>query len=392
MPRIKLTQRSVARLVAPTPSGKQLVYWDNDLRGFGVLVSGRTTVKSFIVQRDLTGGKTRRVTIASVAELNLSDAREKARPLLVAMRSGKDPKAKTSGTLQETADLYLQSVRLSPRSKETYEGLVRIHLAPLKDRPLGSITPQEIDALHNRIVGKAVANAAIRCFRLLYNWASARNDDLPRNPVRIRGNEWHKTDPRRRPIPAERMADFYGAVQTLPLMLRDYILLLLFTGMRRREAAALRWSEIDFVQQTITLPATRTKNRKPLEIPMSDVVHDLLVARRRLGDALFVFPSHGASGHLESVGPAIKVVRKKIGFEFSPHDLRRTFVTTAESLDISPYAIKSLINHSLSGVTEGYIKMSVERLRGPAQQVADKLKLLCGMAAPSGNVAALRAV
>ena len=88
MPRIKLTQRSVARLVAPTPSGKQMVYWDHELRGFGVLVSGRTTVKSFIVQRDLAGGKTRRVTIASVAELSLSDAREKARPLLVAMRSG----------------------------------------------------------------------------------------------------------------------------------------------------------------------------------------------------------------------------------------------------------------------------------------------------------------
>ena len=80
MPRIKLTQRSVARLPAPTPSGKQMVYWDADLRGLGVLVSGRTTVKSFIVQRDLAGGRTRRLTIASVAELSLSEAREKARP------------------------------------------------------------------------------------------------------------------------------------------------------------------------------------------------------------------------------------------------------------------------------------------------------------------------
>ena len=51
------------------------------------------------------------------------------------------------------------------------------------------------------------------------------------------------------------------------------------------------------------------------------------------------------------------------------------------------------MNHSLgSGVTEGYIKMTPERLRGPAQQVADKLKALCGVAPPSGNVTALRAV
>jgi hypothetical protein len=44
-----------------------------------------------------------------------------------------------------------------------------------------------------------------------------------------------------------------------------------------------------------------------------------------------------------------------------------------------------------ASVTEGYIQMSVQRLRGPAQQVADQLKALCGMAPPSGNVTALRA-
>ena len=49
MPRMKLTGRSIARLAAPAPSGKQTVFWDAGLRGFGVLVSGRTTVKSFIV-------------------------------------------------------------------------------------------------------------------------------------------------------------------------------------------------------------------------------------------------------------------------------------------------------------------------------------------------------
>ena len=70
MPRMKLTERSIARLAAPAPSGQQTAYWDADLRGFGVLVSGRTSTKSFIVQRDLAGGKTRRVTIASVAELS----------------------------------------------------------------------------------------------------------------------------------------------------------------------------------------------------------------------------------------------------------------------------------------------------------------------------------
>jgi integrase len=393
--RIKLTQRSIARMAAPTPSGKQTVYWDDDLRGFGVLVSGCTTVKSFIVQRDLAGGKTRRVTIASVAELSLREARDKARPLLVAMRAGKDTKAKAkaSGTLQETADLYLRSARLAPYTRATYARLVNLHLAPLKDRPLASITPPEIDALHNRIVGKVVANAAIKVFRLLYNWASARDDSLPRNPVRLHKNEWHRTTPKRRPIPPERLADFYNAVLQLSPMGRDYLLLLLFTGLRRREGAALRWNEVDFDRRLIRLPAARTKSRTALDLPMSDFVLDLLVARRQLGDGTFVFPSYGATGHVVSgASDWIKLLRKKTNLEFSLHDLRRTFITVAEALDISPYAIKALVNHALGqSVTEGYIKMSVERLRAPAQQVADKLKALCGVAAPSGNVAVLRA-
>src|SRR6185312_7630816 len=176
----------------------------------------------------------------------------------------------------------------------------------------------------NRIAGKAVANAAIKVFRLLYNWAAARDDSLPRNPCRLRKGEWHQTTPKRRPIPPEKLESLFAAIQELPPMLKDVILLLPFTGMRRREGAGLRWSEVDFARCIISLPAARIKTRKPLDIPMSDFVHDLLVARRQLGDGLFVFPSYGKSGHLEHVGAAVKVLRERTGIEFSVHDLRRT--------------------------------------------------------------------
>jgi hypothetical protein len=64
----------------------------------------------------------------------------------------------------------------------------------------------------------------------------------------------------------------------------------------------------------------------------------------------------------------------------SAHDLRRTFTTIAESCDISPIALKCLINHSIgNGVTEGYVQMSTERLREAAQKVCDKIKLLCAV-------------
>ena len=62
------------------------------------------------------------------------------------------------------------------------------------------------------------------------------------------------------------------------------------------------------------------------------------------------------------------------GITFILHDLRRTFITLAEGLDISAYAVKRLINHKMShDITSGYIIHDVERLRKPMQQLTDYL-------------------
>jgi integrase len=72
-------------------------------------------------------------------------------------------------------------------------------------------------------------------------------------------------------------------------------------------------------------------------------------------------------------------VAEATGIRVSAHDLRRTYITVAESADISPLAMKALVNHSLGNdVTSGYVVMTAERLREPAQRVADRLKTLCG--------------
>ena len=79
---------------------------------------------------------------------------------------------------------------------------------------------------------------------------------------------------------------------------RDYLLLLLFTGLRRTEAATLRWGDVDFVERVIRLPAARTKAGRKLDLPMTDIVRDLLVARRAIGKEEYVFPSDSKSKHI----------------------------------------------------------------------------------------------
>jgi hypothetical protein len=306
MPRCKLTEKSIAKLKAPTPTGKPCIYWCAELRGFGVLCSGVTNTRTYVCQRDLPGGRTRRVTIAACNEMSLAEARNAARGMLVEMRRGIDPKAKTAGTLQQTLDAYLQSNKdIKLHTRAIYLRLVNTHLAPWRDRPLASITPVEVDGLHHAIAAKvarrgqhsghSVANHAVRLLRLLYNFAASRDDTLPRNPV---------------------------------------------------------------------------------------------LARRALGNATFVFPSHSRSGHIEEARAWLDAVSEATGIEFSMHDLRRTFVTVAESCDISMYALKALVNHSLgTGVTESYIKMDAERLREPAEKVCNRLSALCGVKkASAGNL------
>ena len=71
------------------------------------------------------------------------------------------------------------------------------------------------------------------------------------------------------------------------------------------------------------------------------------------------------------------------GIEFTQHDLRRTFITVAESLDISYAALKRLLNHSDgSDVTGGYLQITTDRLRDPMERIS---KRLLELMKPSGE-------
>jgi hypothetical protein len=104
----KLTEKVVAQLQAPDPSGRQKLYWDSELRGFGVLCSGVTNVRTYVTQRDLPDGRTRRVTIGAVSELTLDAARRAAADVLLELRRGNDPKRRVATpTLRATLEAYL---------------------------------------------------------------------------------------------------------------------------------------------------------------------------------------------------------------------------------------------------------------------------------------------
>lgn len=360
MPRLKLTQKAIARLRAPDPSGKQVFYWDTEMRGFAVLVSGKTNAKTYIVQRDLSSGLTRRLTIGPVNVLDFDEAKERAQLALGDLYKGIDPKAKRRGqfTLSAILDDYLERVPLGEKTAADYRKVVERHLPSWLDMPLSEITPDMVEERHREIAaevaagkryaGLATANGTMRTFRILWNHAADKIPDLPVNPTRRLRRQWFPVHRRERVVRADQLPVFYAAVKRVSNpVARDYILLLLFTGLRRTEAAGLRWDQhIDFTNRVIRLSAGETKARRKLDLPMTDFVLTLLKARRKIGNEKgFVFPADSKVGHIVEPKFPLNEVRAATGITISAHDLRRTYITVAESADISPLALKALVNH-----------------------------------------------
>lgn len=385
MSQLKLTKSQVDKI--PFTVGGQRIYMDRDIPGFGLRV-GRQ-VKCYFVQRHI-GRKNIRVTIGRHGIFTAEEARREARELLVRMTRGENPnEAKRRArvytiTLGEALDEYLLIRKeLRPFTVKTYRHVISYYLEDWVDKPLADITANMVIQMHFRI-GTAVsgdtANNVMRVLRAIYNLAILVHEDMPSNPVLrlTQTRAWYRQVRRQSVVKLHELPAWYSAVMDLENDLaRDYLRLILFTGMRRSEALRLRWRDVDLKERTLFVPDT--KNHEPLMLPLSEFLMQLFQVRYQAsGDSEFVFPGDGATGHAIEPKKFIGHVREASGVEFTLHDLRRTFITVAESLDISTYALKRLLNHKDSrDVTAGYIVLTAERLRQPMDKISRFLLSAC---------------
>jgi integrase len=404
MPTIELTDTKIERLRAPDPSGKQVLWWDAKTRGLGVLCSGTTTSKTFVVQHKLADRRTRRITVGPIA-IGLKKARADAAGLIADILKGGDPKAerraavRRARTLREALDAYLTDNKtLSERSRAGYRAAVENYLTAWLDAPIRDINTEAVFRRHAEIAGEvaarnrgrsgggpatgqASADGVMRELRAIWYHQAELDPTMPPNPVKMKKG-WFKVQARNGSVAREQLPSFFAAVDGLDSRTsRDYLLLLLFTGLRRGEAAGLRWSEIDFAARLIRLPAARTKTKRGLDLPMSGFVRDLLVARRAIGvEGPFVFTAASRSGHVEEPKFALAQVATACGVAVTAHDLRRTFTTIANGT-VSGRDARALVNHSVGGnVHDDYDQVTAEELRAAAQKVGERIEELCGLA------------
>jgi integrase len=391
---IKITKTLVDKLESPVTG--QTFFRDSELKGFAVRITSGGA-KSFIIEKRIQG-QVKRITLGRYPELTVEQARKEAHKVLGHIASGGNPiadkqlSALKAKTLGDAFAAYLNARKsLKPRTLYDYQRLMKVAFPDWHKKPLLSINKDMVAKRHIQLGeehGEAYANLSMRFLRALFNFAIAQYEDhkgqalIRENPV-IRLNQtraWYRVERRQTVIKPHQLPAWFQAVQALKTepnnpgapLVADYLLFVLFTGLRKQEAATLQWNSVDMQHRTFTV--IDTKNREPLTLPIADFLYNVFLDRFEARQNNFVFPGSGKTGYLIEPKRQIKKVCHTSGVSFSLHDLRRTYITVAESIDVSAYALKRLVNHKMhNDVTAGYIVSDVERLREPMQRISEYL-------------------
>lgn len=382
---IKLTKRTVEGL--PLPAAGVAFWRDEGLPGFGVRVTS-SGYKAFIFERRIEG-RPQRITLGRYGDITVEEARKQAERLAGAIASGRNPvverrRLETAQiTLGAAMEEYFGARELKAKTKTGMAWEMQSLFPDWMDRPLSAITPEMARQRHAEVGerSKARANLGMRYLRAVFNFFLAEHTApdgsplLPANPVDrlTHTRSWFRIPRRQTVIAPQSLERWAQAVRSLPnTAMQDYLVFVLLTGLRREEAMGLEWADVNFDTRMITI--TDTKAHRPHVLPLSTFLWELLSRRqdtRPDKSSSYVF-ADSAGRRLSNPRYALDAVREASGVSFCIHDLRRTFATVAESLDIPAYVLKRLLNHATSGdVTAGYIISTPERLREPMQKITD---------------------
>src|SRR5579875_2030472 len=396
---MRLTKRVVD---AAAPAAAEYFIWCDSLPHFGVRVypSGR---KVFVAQVRV-GASIRRVTIGPYGPFTVEQARARAAEIIRAAAEGRDPQrekqeTKTALTVAELCAEYLSAARAGlvttrfrrPKRATTVaidEGRVARHIVPLigrlRARDLKRADVQRLaDAIasgktagtfttrpHGRARVTGGAGTAARVVELLggiYSWAEKR--DLAPGPNPVRGVETVRGEARNRTLDDGELRALGAALAAneakQPLAVAALRLIAL-TGLRRNEACALRWSEIDFAGCCLRLEA----------LP-------------RLSDE-WVFPNRSGTGPAD-LKAAIAGLFDAAGLrDARAQALRRTYASVAADEGYSDATIGEMLGHARRGVTaRHYIRRPDAALVAAADRVS--ARIAAALAGRRGAVVPLRA-
>lgn len=349
-----------------------------------------TGIKSFSVFKRVSGGRPVRITLGKYPGLTPVRARTMALKQLADLSDGVNPNEQrrvevmSSVTLSQVFSSYKHSRKLKETTLKGYEGVIRNHLKKFVAKPLKEIDRKVIVDIHASIASKAQADLTMRVLRAIFNFAKYEyccqdgSSIFPENPVEILSHrkQWNNVRRRQTHLRPGELSIFYEAVQSVREQetptgksICDAMLFALLTGLRRSEVFGLKWADVDLRAGIFTV--YDTKNGLPLELPITTHLETIFYKKKDCIYSIFVFAAENEYGQIREPKKVVAKVKCLSKTHCDFHDLRRTFATTAEHLDVGNYKLKRMMNHSTGrdDVTAGYTILTAETLRQSAEKI-----------------------
>ena len=366
---------------------KDTMFWDRELRGFGVRVypSGR---KVYIVQTRAGGKAGLRVTVGPDGVISPEEARRRAALIIARIKAGEEPvpeplsaKLAKGPMVAELARRYLEdhvAVRCRPRTAEFYRGAVEKYILPrFGKQPAIAIDHAQVTELHHALRAKPVmANKVVDTLSRIYNAAEDKGL-IPEasNPcVLVVKNRERKRERFLTPDEFRRLGRALAEATTRRRVSPHAVAairLLILTGCRKREILHLRWEQVDVEAAELVLAATKTG---PRNVSLSPRAVRVLKSIERVPGNPWVIPGRVEGRPMRNIDEAWGVVCKLAGLtDTRIHDCRHSFASRALALGENLPMIGRLLGHSELQATERYAHLDRDWVRDAAARISESI-------------------
>lgn len=381
--KFKFTMRRI-REIKPPESGRDYCR-DLGCKGLEVCVSA-TGSKTYYFYRRIAG-KPRRIRIGTADSMTVEDARHAVATIMGEVATGRDPAEerrlkKNEKTLAELFDDWLE-VHAKPRKKTWAddERQFKRYLEPFHAVRLSTITASRIARWHVQL-GKDSGPVQANRVKTLLGTVLAfgvKLGLLTTNPAKS-VSSFPERSRERFLLPSE-MTAFFDALAQIGEPWEDFFRLCLFTGARRANVQSMEWGEIDFDRMVWTVPASKSKNKRTLLVPLSPPA--IIILKNRLSFATsspFVFASHGKHGYLAAPKWPWEKVRILSGLtDLRIHDLRRSLGSWQATAGASLSIIGASLGHADLKSTQVYARLQMDPVRLSVESAVESMRKAGGL-------------
>jgi integrase len=313
-----------------------------------------------LAYRIRNSGKTRRLSLGRISDVSLEKARERANELTSAARTGRDLVSEEEEkraaqasrlTIEQLVELYVRRrVTGRLRTAKEIESRLKRALSPVFQRRVDEIRRRNVRELLDPVADKGNEREAEKrrqTIGAMFRWALSQ--DIVETDATAGLTAYDPGTPRDRVLAVDEIEALWKWLKSdaLPSEPADILKLELLTGARCGEISGLCAEEINREEWLWTLPAERSKNKKPRVTPLVGGAKQIIQTRLSIVQAGPLFRTEtGTILTAAHVGHYLLARRDKLPItKFTTHDLRRTVATQLTEMGIALDLVAAVIGH-----------------------------------------------